>query len=219
METLLFQCKDQIATIVLNRPKVLNALSPKLYKELSGLLEKIAADRSIRALIITGAGEKAFAAGADISAMQPLPAHEARALAMIGQKPLNQIVDLPQPVIAAVNGLALGGGCELALACDLRIASERAKFGQPEINLGIIPGGGGTQRLPRIIGMARAKDLIFSGRMISAQEACEFGLVNRVVAHEELMSSAESVAKELCTKGPIAMALAKTSVNKAMETP
>ena len=158
MEYLLFEVDGQVAKITLNRPKVLNALNPGLYRELGELLEKIGEDKEIRAIVITGAGTKAFAAGADISAMQSMTAQEARELARVGQRPLNLIASLPKPVIAAINGMALGGGCELAMACDLRIASETALLGQPEINLAVIPGGGGTQMLPRLAGLAKAAD-------------------------------------------------------------
>jgi len=219
MECLIFEVNEQVAKITLNRPKVLNALNPELYRELAKLLEKVSADKQVRAIIITGAGEKAFAAGADISAMQFMTAHEARTLALIGQRPLDLIASLPQPVIGAINGMALGGGCELAMACDLRIASENALFGQPEISLAVIPGGGGTQRLPRLVGMACAKDLIFTGRIIKADEALNIGLVNKVVPAEELMPTVEKLAQRICEKGPIAVSLAKAAINKAWEAP
>ncbi len=219
MEYLIYEVTEHVAKITLNRSQVLNALNPQLYQELAELLETISKDRNVRAVIITGAGEKAFAAGADISAMQSMTAYEARNLSQIGQRPLNLIESLPQPVIGAINGMALGGGCELAMACDLRIASENAVFGQPEINLSIIPGGGGTQRLPRIVGMACAKELIFTGKIIKAKDALNIGLVNKVVPQYELMSTAENLAKEICKKGPIAMALAKAAINKTSEVP
>jgi len=217
MEYLIFEVNEQVAKITLNRPKVLNALNPKLYQELAELLEKVSKDKHVRAVIITGAGEKAFAAGADISSMQSMTANEARQLAQIGQKPLDVIALLPQPVIGAINGMALGGGCELAMACDLRIASENAIFGQPEVNLAIIPGGGGTQRLPRLVGAALAKELIFTGRNIKANDALNMGLVNKVVPADELMPTVEKLAHGICKKGPIAIALAKAAINKAWE--
>ena len=213
------EVKDNIARIVLNRPEVLNALCPELYDELSTALTDVESDRAIRAVIITGAGKKAFAAGADIAAMQPYTANQARIFATKAQRPLNLISQLPQPVIAAVNGLALGGGCELALACDLRIASTAAKFGQPEINLAIIPGGGGTQRLARVIGIACARELIFTGRLIGAQEALTMGLVSRVVPDQELMPCAEELALAIARKAPIAMRLAKAAINKSADLP
>ncbi len=219
MEYLLFEVDGQVAKITLNRPKVLNALNPGLYRELGELLEKIGEDKEIRAIVITGAGTKAFAAGADISAMQSMTAQEARELARVGQRPLNLIASLPKPVIAAINGMALGGGCELAMACDLRIASETALLGQPEINLAVIPGGGGTQMLPRLAGLAKAKELIFTGRLIKAAEALDLGLVNKVVPQEEVVPAAEKLAREICAKGPVAMALAKASINKVLEAP
>jgi enoyl-CoA hydratase len=219
MEYLIFEVNEQVAKITLNRPKVLNALNPELYIELAATLEGIRDNGDIRAVIITGAGEKAFAAGADISAMQSMTAYEARKMAQIGQKPLDVIALLPQPVIGAINGMALGGGCELAMACDLRIASENAILGQPEVNLAIIPGGGGTQRLPRLVGAARAKDLIFTGRIIKANEALGMGLVNKVVPLDELMPTVEKLAQGICKKGPIAIALAKAAINKVWEAP
>jgi enoyl-CoA hydratase len=219
MEYLIYEAAEGVAKITLNRPKVLNALNPGLYRELAELLEKIGEDKEIRAVVITGAGTKAFAAGADIGAMQSMTAQEARELARVGQRPLNLIASLPKPVIAAINGMALGGGCELAMACDLRIASETALLGQPEINLAVIPGGGGTQMLPRLAGLAKAKELIFTGRLIKAAEALALGLVNRVVPQGDVVPAAEKLAREICTKGPIAMALAKASINKVLETP
>jgi enoyl-CoA hydratase len=218
MEGLLFETKEQVARITLNRPEVLNALSSEVYKGLAGVLERIAEDRGIRVVIITGAGQKAFAAGADISRMQSLSVNEARFLAILGQRVFQLVGSLPQPVIAAVNGIALGGGCELALACDLIVASTHAKFGQPEINLAVIPGAGATQRLPRLIGMAQAKELIFTGKIISAEEAFQLGMINQVVAPDELMSTTEKMATELCKKAPVAMSLAKAAVNKSFET-
>lgn len=218
METLLFDVSGHVAKVTINRPKVLNALSPQVYQELYNLFSQIASRRDVRVAIITGAGEKAFSAGADISAMVSLAANEARALAQLGHRVANLISFLPQPVIAAINGLALGGGCELALACDLRVASTSAKLGQPEINLAVIPGGGGTQRLTHLVGVARAKELIFTGRVISAEEAFQIGLVNRVVEPAELMPTAEKLAEDLCAKGPIALALAKAAINQSVET-
>jgi len=219
MALLLIEKKRQTAIVTLNRPEALNALNQELYKELADAFEEIRKDDNIRAVILTGSGNKAFAAGADIAAMRTMTAVDARALAQVGQKPLDLIAQLPQPVIAAVNGLALGGGCELAMACDLRIASTTAKFGQPEINLAVIPGGGGTQRLPRLVGVAIAKELIFSGRIISADDALRIGLVNKVVSLEALMPTAEELAEELSRKPAVALALAKNAINKSMEAP
>jgi len=209
MALVLIEKKGQTAILTLNRPEALNALSPGLYRELIGALEALGQDETVRAVVLTGAGSKAFVAGADITAMRTMTAAQARALAQVGQKTIRVIAQMPQPVIAAINGLALGGGCELAMGCDLRIASSKAKFGQPEINLAVIPGGGGTQTLTRLVGPAVAKDLIFSGRIISADEALQIGLVNRVVPPEELMPVAEALAEELSRKPPVALALDK----------
>lgn len=219
VETLLFDVRDGIATIKLNRPDVLNAINPQVYQELSEVFESLFFNREVRVVILTGAGDRAFAAGADISAMSTFSSAQARSFARLGKRAVDRIVSLPQPVVAAVNGLALGGGCELAMACDFRIASSRAKFGQPEINLGIIPGGGGTQRLPRLVGVARAKWLIFTGEIIDARKALEMGLVNQVVEPEELIPAAEELAKKLMTKSAIALGLAKMAVNQTFEMP
>ena len=219
MDTLAFEPDQPTARIILNRPHALNAITPQLYSELAEALEIAGREPRIRVIIITGAGTKAFAAGADISSMQSLTALESRAFALAGKRAFGLIASVPQPVIAAINGLALGGGCELALACDLRIASNKAKFGQPEVNLAVIPGGGGTQRLPRLVGIARAKELVFTGKLISAEEALQLGLVNQVTPHEELMPTVEALCRELCKKPATALSLCKTALNMAMETP
>ena len=179
--------EEAIATVTINRPKALNALNLETLLEMRQCFTELAADRSIRVVIITGAGEKAFVAGADISYMQGLDPVAGKIFGNLGHEVMRTIENLPQPVIAAINGFALGGGCELALACDIRLAASNAKFGQPEVNLGIIPGFGGTQRLPRLIGKGLANELIFSGNIIDAEEACRIGLVNRVFAPENLM--------------------------------
>jgi len=180
-ENLVVERKLPVAVVTLNRPKVLNALNRKTLEELSGALEEIRDDDSVRAVILTGAGEKAFVAGADISELEQLESLSAQATARFGQRVTRLIESLGKPVIAAVNGFALGGGCELALACTLRIASDKARFGQPEVKLGLIPGYGGTQRLARLVGCGRALELILTGDPISAEEALRIGLVNRVV--------------------------------------
>lgn len=213
METILYNQKDNIAVVTLNRPDVLNALSPLLYQELRDLLYRIADDKNIRVVILTGAG-KAFAAGTDISSMVNMSPMDAKKLAMLDKEMLLAIAEMPKPVIAAINGVALGGGCEIILACDFRIASHKAKLGLPEVNLGVIPGGGGTQRLVSLIGLARTKELIFTGRILSAEEALTFGILNSVVEPDNLMSAAEELARTLATKSPTAIRLAKASINK-----
>lgn len=213
---LLFEVKGSIGIIALHRPKALNALNTELLQELSNLLDRIKEDKSLEIVIITGSGEKAFAAGADIAEMQKLTAIEGRNFGKIGQDVFNKLESLPQPVIAAVNGFALGGGCELAMACDIRIASEKAKFGQPEVSLGITPGFGGTQRLPRLIGKGRAKELIYTGDMIDAGEAYRIGLVNKVVAPEELMNAAQVMAAKILSRAPVAVQLSKAAVNEGL---
>ncbi len=206
-----------IATVTINRPKALNALNYDTLKEIFDCFREIGISRDIRAVIITGSGEKAFVAGADISFMGELDAIEAREFGKLGHEVMDVIENLPQPVIAAVNGFALGGGCELALACDIRLASENAKFGQPEVNLGVLPGFGGTQRLPRLIGKGHANELLFSGKMINAEEACRIGLINRVIPQEELLEECTSLAEMIAAKAPVAVRLCKEAVNNGME--
>lgn len=208
---------DNIGIVSINRPKALNALNSKTLEELGDLLDSIAIDSEIRAVVIRGAGEKAFVAGADITEMQMLSAIEARKFSKLGQSVFKKIENLPQPVIAAINGFALGGGCELAMACDIRIAAENAKFGQPEVQLGVIPGFGGTQRLPRLVGKGIAKELLFIGESIKAQEAYRIGLVNKVVPVEELMTVAITMAKKIISKAPIAVQLCKEAVNEGLD--
>ena len=214
---LLFENNAGIGIVTLNRPKALNALSYEMLKELNSLLDRIAQDETVKVVIITGSGEKAFAAGADITEMQPLSAIEGRKWAKFGQEIFSKLDHLPQPVIAAINGFALGGGCELAMACDMRIASKKAKFGQPEVGLGIIPGFGGTQRLPRLVGKGHAKELLLTGDMIDAQEAYRIGLVNKVTTAEELMITAKVIAEKIMSRAEIAVRLCKSAVNKGMD--
>ena len=213
---LLFEVKDSIGMITLHRPKALNALNTELLQELSNLLDRIKEDTSIGIVIITGSGEKAFVAGADIAEMQMLTAIEGRNFGKIGQDVFNKLESLPQPVIAAINGFALGGGCELAMACDIRIASEKAKFGQPEVSLGITPGFGGTQRLPRLVGKGRAKELIYTGDIIDAGEAYRIGLVNKVAAPDELMNVAKAMAEKILSRASVAVQLSKAAVNEGL---
>ena len=216
-QNLLFNITDHIATITLNRPNKLNALNAALLQELQEALNTVAQDSEIRVLIITGAGERAFCAGADIDELHGITPEKAGAFMLLGQRIFNDIETLGKPVIAAVNGYALGGGCELAQACDLRVASISARFGQPEINLGNIPGWGGTQRLPRLIGAARAKELIFTGELLEAEAAERMGLVNRVTTPEELMPAARSLAAKIAEKGPIALRLAKWAIDRGLD--
>ncbi|XWE63948.1 short-chain-enoyl-CoA hydratase [Sporomusa sphaeroides] len=204
--------------ITLNRPKALNALNSELLTELNGLLDEIAQDDSVKVVIITGSGDKAFVAGADIAEMQNISPLEGRAFGKFGQAIFNKLENIPQPVIAAVNGFALGGGCELAMACDIRIASDKAKFGQPEVGLGIVPGFGGTQRLPRLIGKGRAKELLYTADMINAEEAYRIGLVNRIVAADELLSTAKELAEKIMARAQAAVRLCKAAVNTGMDT-
>ncbi|MGH7820932.1 MAG: enoyl-CoA hydratase-related protein, partial [Candidatus Binatia bacterium] len=204
-----FESDGPIGILTVDRPKALNALNPDTLRELLRCLRDIRREGAVHCLIVTGAGEKAFVAGADIASMQAMGVVEAKDLARLGQRMTSALEDLPIPVIAAVNGFALGGGMELAMACDLIIASERARFGQPEINLGIIPGFGGTQRLSRRIGETRAREMIYSGEMIDAETARQWGLVNHVVKPEALRTEAAELARKLATKAPVALAQAK----------
>jgi len=218
-QNILVTREEDIAIITFNRPKVLNALNRATMAELSAAADELESDENVRCIILTGAGEKAFVAGADIRELQAIEsAAEGAAFAAQGQSILFKIENLSKPVIAAINGYALGGGCELAMACDIRIAADTAKLGQPEINLGIIPGYGGTQRLPRLVGKGYAKWLILSGDMISAQEALRIGLVEMVVPAEELMTKARELAHRIARKAPLAVACAKTSINVGSET-
>lgn len=211
-QTLLFESKNRIGYVTINRPEKLNALNAQAKAELRDVFERIKNDPDVDVVILTGAGEKAFVAGTDIKELTELNRETGRQFSEGGQAVFNLIENLGKPVIAAVNGYALGGGCELALACHIRIASENAKFGQPEVNLGIIPGYGGTQRLTRLIGKGRAAEMILTGEQIDATEAVRIGLVNRVVPHAELMKAAEELAQKILTKGQIAIRLALKAI-------
>ncbi|MCF8117376.1 MAG: enoyl-CoA hydratase/isomerase family protein, partial [Desulfarculaceae bacterium] len=193
-EMILFETDGPVAVVTINRPKAMNALSPQVVNEIDHAMKTVMADDDLRVVILTGAGDKAFVAGADIAAMSKMTPLEGRAFSRAGQKVLFDMENMAKPVIAAVNGFALGGGCEIAMACDFIYAADNAKFGQPEINLGIIPGFGGTQRLSRLVGKNWAMELCLSGSLISAAEAKEIGLVNRVFAGEELMAAAMKTA-------------------------
>jgi enoyl-CoA hydratase len=215
-EHLLFEENEGIAVLTFNRPKSMNALNGALLKELSQVLDEIEANEEIRVLILTGAGEKAFVAGADITELAQYNPIMAKNFGKIGQGAINKLQALSIPVIAAVNGFALGGGNEIALACDFIYASETAMFGLPEINLGIIPGFGGTQRLPRQIGIARAKEMIFTGKLIPAAEAAAIGLVNKVFAPDQLMAEVLKTAKVIASKGKVSLRAAKEAVNQGL---
>jgi len=218
LENVLYEKKGAIAYVTLNRPKVLNALNRRTWEDLRTAFEDARDDTAVRGVILTGAGDKAFIAGADINELARVTAIEAEEASSFGQAVLNLIENLGKPVIAAVNGFALGGGCETAMACTLRIAAEHAKFGQPEVALGIIPGGGGTQRLPRLVGKGRALQLILSGATIGAQEAYRIGLVNEVVPAAELMTRSEAILKQIFSNAPLAVKFSLEAVNKGLET-
>jgi len=211
--TLLYEKEDGTGIIELNRPKDLNALNSEMLAELTALFADIEADDDVRVIIITGSGEKAFVAGSDVREMQPKTSLSIREFHTANRILLEKIERLPKPVIAAINGFALGGGCELALSCDLRIAAENARFGQPEINLGLIPGAGGTQRLTRLVGMTKAKEIVLTGDLIDARTALSIGLVNKVVPQDDLMSEAKTLAQKLLTKSSAALSLAKAAIN------
>lgn len=204
-ETILFEEKNGYAQITLNRPDKLNALNKQLFDDLNSAIEIIERTESIAAVLLTGAGEKAFAAGADIQELNSSDKYSGRVFSEYGSKVMLRLEQLRKPVIAAVNGFALGGGCELAMSCHIRFASEKAKFGQPEVNLGIIPGYGGTQRLPKIVGRAKAMELILSGNIIDAEEAKSIGLVNQVYAHDELLTKTEEYINLILSKGKLAL--------------
>lgn len=212
-ETIKYEVKEGIGYVTISRPQALNALNRKVLEELGNCFMSILDDEAVRAVILTGEG-RSFVAGADISAMAPLNEEEGKEFGEFGNKVMNLIENMPVPVIAAVNGFALGGGCELSMACDIRIASVKAKFGQPEVGLGITPGFGGTQRLPKLIGKGNAKLLILSADIIDANEAYRMGLVQKVVEPEELMPVCEELAKKFMAKAPIAIKLSKEAINE-----
>ena len=211
-ETIKYETKDGIVLITVNRPQALNALNPQVLDELYKAFEQFDADESADVAILTGEG-RAFVAGADIVAMSTMSTLEGRNLGIKGHKLMNYMENIEKPIIAAVNGFALGGGCELAMACDIRVASSKAKFGQPEVGLGIIPGFGGTQRLPRLVGRGMAKYLIFTADTIDAQEALRIGLVEKVVERDALMDEVCGIAKKISAKAQLAIGLAKSAIN------
>ena len=214
---LLFEKKNSIAYLTVNRPKVLNALNVKTIQELGAAFAEITDDASLRVVILTGAGEKAFVAGADIGELAQLDEASGKEFARRGQSVFYLIENLGKPVIACVNGFALGGGCELAMACTIRLAGENARFGQPEVKLGIIPGYGGTQRLPRLVGKGRAMQLVLTGEIITAQEALRIGLVNEVTSQADLILRAEAIANQILANAPFALHHAMVAVNQGTE--
>ncbi len=213
-KNILWEKKEGVGIITINREDVRNALKAEIREDISAVLQFAEDDPEVRVVIITGAGEKVFSAGGDIKAMAENTMWDilTRKLDVFAQ-----IHHFPKPIIAAINGLALGGGCELAMACDFRVGSENARLGQPEINLGIFPGGGATQRLQRLVGVGRAKELIFTGDIIDAREAERIGLLNKIFPAKELMAKTTEIAKKVCSKGPLALKLAKMSINMGME--
>ena len=217
-ENLLLERDGPVAIVTLNRPKVLNALNSRTLSELAAVMVELKADAGVRAIVLTGAGEKAFVAGADINELAALSPIEGIEHARRGQQVFDGIEHLGKPVIAAVNGFALGGGCELAMACTIRLAADTARFGQPEINLGIIPGYAGSQRLPRLVGKGIALEILLSGDMVGAQRAYEIGLVNRVVPAVDLLAEAKKLAQTLASKAPIAVRYILDVVHQGMDT-
>lgn len=216
-ENLLVDIAEGTAIVTINRPKALNALNEQTLRELQCAFSGLTENDEVQVIIITGSGEKAFVAGADISAMQPLSALQARTFAKLGHEVMRYIEACPKPVIAAVNGFALGGGCELALGCDIRLAADNARFGQPEVNLGVIPGFGGTQRLARLVGKGLAMELVLTGDMIDAVEAQRIGLANKVIPQAELLDTARAMAAKIISKGPLAVQLAKEAIRNGLE--
>lgn len=218
-KNLILEVKDSIAYLTINRPQVMNALNVETVLELEQAVKSVSADDGIKGLIITGAGEKAFVAGADISELQKLNHEGAVEYSLRGQRVFAAIENLGKPVIAAVNGFALGGGCELALACHMRIASENARFGQPEVKLGVIPGYGGTQRLARLVGKGQAMEICFSGDMVNAEKGGNIGLINHVCPMEKLLEVATELMNKIVAQGPRAVSLTIKAINQGLEMP
>ena len=218
LANVLYEKKNGIAYVTINRPKVLNALNTPTWTDIRTAFENARDDMAVQGVILTGAGNKAFIAGADIGELSKATALDAERASRFGQQVLDLIENLGKPVIAAINGFALGGGCETAMACTMRIAAEHARFGQPEVKLGLLPGGGGTQRLPRLVGKGRALQLILTGETISAHEAYRIGLVNEVVSAAGLISRAETILKQIAVNAPIAVKFSLEAANKGLET-
>ena len=217
LKNVILETEGKLATITINRPKALNALNSDTLRELDLAIDSIENNSDIYCVIVTGAGEKAFVAGADIAEMKDLNSTEAEEFGLLGNRVFRRLETLDKPVIAAINGFALGGGCELAMSCDIRIASEKARFAQPEAGLGITPGFGGTQRLPRLVGAGKAKELIYTCAMINAEEALRIGLLNKVVPVENLMDEAEKMANLIIANAPIAVKLCKDAINRGTQ--
>ncbi|ACD22262.1 short-chain-enoyl-CoA hydratase [Clostridium botulinum] len=217
LKNVILEKEGHLAIVTINRPKALNALNSETLKDLDTVLENLENDSNIYAVILTGAGEKSFVAGADISEMKDLNEEQGREFGELGNKVFLRLENLDKPVIAAISGFALGGGCELSMSCDIRIASEKAKFGQPEAGLGITPGFGGTQRLARIVGLGKAKEMIYTCDIIKAEEAYRIGLVNKVVSLESLMDEAKAMANKIIANAPIAVKLCKDAINRGMQ--
>lgn len=217
-KNLLLETKGSILVVTINREKALNALNKETVSELKKLFDSLWTDNSVQCVLITGGGPKAFVAGADITELKGLDMRGGTELSANGLYLMKTIQYFPKPVIAVINGFALGGGCELTMACDIRLASDKAKLGQPEVNLGIIPGYGGTQRLPRLVGRGKAMQLILTGDLIDAAEAKRIGLVDEVYPHDELMDRAMAMAEAICSKGPLAVEMAKECINRGLET-
>lgn len=217
-ETIKLEVKDNIAYLTIDQPKSLNALNSDVLEELTDAVDSIAKNDEVKVVILTGAGEKAFVAGANIKQMSTLNAIEGREFSDLGNTAFEKLANLPQPTIAAVNGFALGGGCELAISCDIRLASDNAVFGQPEVGLGITPGFGGTQRLARLIPVGIAKELIYTARNVKAEEAKEIGLVNHVYPQDQLMEEAEKLAKTILSKGQLAVQKSKKAIDVGLDS-
>ncbi len=215
-KNIILEIKENVGMIKMNRPDALNALNSATLEELREAFSQLKDSDDVKVIVITGEG-KAFVAGADIAEMKDMTADQSREFSRAGQKVFSKVAKIKKPVIAAVNGFALGGGCELAMACDIRIASDKAKLGQPEVNLGVIPGFAGTQRLSRLVGTAKAKEMIFTGDMVDAQTALSIGLVNQVIPAEQLMDACMEMAKKIASKGPLAVKLAKRAINEGIE--
>lgn len=218
-KTILTEVTDKIALITINRPDKLNAINLEVISELESVLGELEKNSDVGVLILTGAGEKSFVAGSDISALANFTPEQAKEYSLVGNKVLSKMQNYPKPIIAAVNGFALGSGCEIALACHIRIAADNAKFGQPEVNLGLIPGHGGTQRLARTVGIGKAFEMILTGNNIDANEALKIGLVNRVVPQADLRTAAFELARVILTKSPVANAIAIKAINATLEKP
>jgi enoyl-CoA hydratase len=217
MNNIIFEKENHIAIITINRPKALNAINSETLKELDKTVDEIINDDGIYVVLITGSGEKAFVAGADITEMKDMNVIQGRKFSMLGNKIFRKLESMEKPVIAVINGFALGGGCELAMSCDMRIASTKSKFGQPEVGLGITPGFGGTQRLSRLVGLGMAKELIFTGKIIDSNEAYRIGLVNKLFEPEKLMEEAKNLANTIASNAPIAVKLCKSAINRGMQ--